>query len=208
MVDGSDHLNENRPGRAHRVSGLVMVGALALGLLAGAPASPRAQSAGAPPAVGDKARAFSATRADGQVVPLSSLIAKGPVVLLMLRGWVGYQCPFCTRQVGDYLGHAKEFQAAGASVILVYPGASEIVKQKADEFIEGKSFPDNFHVVLDPDLAIVNLYDLRWNAPNETSYPSTFVFDGKGVVRYVKISHAHGDRSAAPDVLALIKTMK
>jgi hypothetical protein len=32
---------------------------------------------------------------------LSTELAHGPVVLVMLRGWPGYQCPFCTRQFGD-----------------------------------------------------------------------------------------------------------
>ena len=44
-----------------------------------------------PPAVGEAARDFTLTRIDGKAVSLSTLRHSGPVVVLMLRGWVGYQ---------------------------------------------------------------------------------------------------------------------
>lgn len=165
-------------------------------------------AAGQPPAVGDRARDFTLNRLDGKPITLSALTQEGPVVLIMLRGWVGYQCPICNRQVGDFIGQAEAFRAAGANVVLVYPGAADIVQQKAEDFVTGKTLPGRFHFVVDPDLRVVNLYELRWNAPGETAYPSTFVFDRQGVVRFVKISHSHGDRSSAPDVLRVLEGSK
>lgn len=162
----------------------------------------------APPAVGEHARDFTLKRLDGASIRLADLTKAGPVVLLMLRGWVGYQCPICNRQVGDFLSRAKDFQAAGASVVLVYPGAADLVQGKAEDFVTGKTLPDRFHFVVDPDLATVNLYHLRWHAPNETAYPSTFVFDRQGIVRFVKISRSHGDRSSAADILKMLESMK
>lgn len=91
---------------------------------------------------------------------------------------------------------------------MIYPGAAASVQQYATEFITGKTLPENFHFVTDPDLKVVNLYGLRWDAPNETAYPSTIVVDRHGVVRFVKISHSHGDRSSAPDVLAVLHGLK
>ncbi len=44
-----------------------------------------------PPAVGEEARDFTLTRIDGRPIALSVLTQQGPVVVLMLRGWVGYQ---------------------------------------------------------------------------------------------------------------------
>lgn len=163
---------------------------------------------GTPPAVGDKARDFTLNRLDGKPIQLSALTREGPVVMLMLRGWVGYQCPICNRQIGDFLRNTKEFQAAGANVVMVYPGASDLVQGKAEDFVTGKTLPEKFHFVVDPDLKTVNLYHLRWNAPNETAYPSTFVFDKQGTVRFVKISQSHGDRSSAAEILAILSTIK
>ena len=44
-----------------------------------------------PPVVGEAARDFTLSRLDGRAVTLSTLRPTGPVVVLMLRGWVGYQ---------------------------------------------------------------------------------------------------------------------
>jgi hypothetical protein len=48
---------------------------------------------------------------------------------------------------------------------------------------------------------VTNLYGLRWGAPHETAYPSTFVLDEKGIIVFEKISHTHGDRLSAQDAL-------
>ena len=167
-------------------------------------ALPGAQST-IPPAVGEKARDFTLNRLDGKPIQLAQLMKQGPVVLIMLRGWVGYQCPICTRQVGDFIGRGADFKTAGATVVMVYPGDADQVQGKAEDFVTGKTLPDRFHFRVDPDLKVVNLYGLRWNAPNETAYPSTFVIDTAGVVQFVKISRSHGDRSAAADVLQMLR---
>jgi hypothetical protein len=65
---------------------------VAAGVLAFVPAVVFARSSpAAPPAVGESARDFTLRGVDGQAVALSSLEESGPVVVLMLRGWVGYQ---------------------------------------------------------------------------------------------------------------------
>src|SRR5215469_9168178 len=80
------------------------------------------------PAVGDAAKDFALDTMDGKTVRLSELTKKGPVVLVVLRGWVGYQCPICTRQVGELRAHANELSDAGANVVLVYPGPAQGLK--------------------------------------------------------------------------------
>ncbi len=47
----------------------------------------------APPSVGDKAPDFTLKTLNDQTVRLSNLTASGKVVLVVLRGWPGYQCP-------------------------------------------------------------------------------------------------------------------
>jgi thioredoxin-dependent peroxiredoxin len=185
------------------VRGLALVFAILVSIV---PALMWAQTS-APPVVGERARDFTLKRLDGRPIHLSELIRQGPVVMLMLRGWVGYQCPICNRQVGDFLSHAKELQAAGATVVMVYPGETALVQGKAEDFVTGKTLPGNVHFVIDPDLKVVSLYSLRWNAPQETAYPSTFVFDRQGIVRFVKVSRSHGDRSAANDILEVLRKL-
>ena len=93
-----------------------------------------------PPKVGDKAADFSLKTLDDKTVTLSDLTAKQDVVLVMLRGWPGYQCPICDRQVHDFIASADKFDEAKARVLFVYPGPAEGLKAHAEEFAEWKAF--------------------------------------------------------------------
>ncbi|MCL5745797.1 MAG: peroxiredoxin family protein [Acidobacteria bacterium] len=131
----------------------------------------------AQPRVGDKAPDFTLESLQGKSVRLSEVTAKGPVVLVVLRGFPGYQCPICNRQVHEFIDNAKGFASAGAQVVMIYPGPGQDLPSRAKEFAVDKQFPDNFYLLLDPDYRFTNLYGLRWNAPKETAYPSTFLID-------------------------------
>ena len=123
---------------------------------------------------------------------------------MFLRGYPGYQCPLCTRQVGELLAKSKDLAGAGADVVFVYPGVSKDLTAKSKEFLADKQLPTGFTMVVDQDYEVVNAYHLRWEATRETAYPSTFVIDPTGVIRYAKISQTHGDRTPAKDVLAAL----
>ena len=161
------------------------------------------------PKVGDKAPDFTLKALDDQTVRLGELTTKGKVVLIVLRGWPGYQCPICDRQVQDFIRIKSDFAEAKAQIVFVYPGPAEGLKAHAEEFKKwrGKEWPKEFLYVLDPDYTMVNAYGLRWDAPKETAYASTFVLGAKGVVRFAKTSRSHGDRAKADDVLAEVKKL-
>lgn len=154
------------------------------------------------PAVGQKAPQFSLRTPEGVVVRLSDVLGKGPVVLIVLRGYPGYQCPYCQRQVHDFIQNASQFGKEGAAILLVYPGPPADLGQHARDFLAHEPLPPNVHLVIDPDYKFTNLYGLRWNAPGETAYPSTFLLDRAGVIFFRKISQSHGDRATAANVLA------
>jgi len=78
-------------------------------------ALPLAVLAASQPKVGDKARDFSLRTLDDQSVRLSDLTSKTKVVLIVLRGWPGYQCPVCTAQVQDYIASAAISHRQSAS---------------------------------------------------------------------------------------------
>lgn len=153
------------------------------------------------PKVGDTARDFTLQGLDGVAVRLSEQLARGSVVLVVLRGYPGYQCPFCTRQFGDYLTNAPKFEAAKAQVLFVYPGPAEGLREHAVAFTAGEPLPTAFRILTDPDYGFTLAYGLRWEAPQETAYPSTFVFNRNGVVSFAHISRSHGDRATAASVL-------
>ena len=155
----------------------------------------------APPAVGDKAPDFALSTPTGKSVRLSEEVSKGPVVLVVLRGYPGYQCPYCNRQVQDFIQQSQGFASAGARVLMVYPGPPQDLGDKANEFLADKKLPDNFDLVLDPGYEFTNQYSLRWNADHETAYPSTFLIDKQGVIFFSKIVKEHGGRTTAAEIM-------
>ena len=160
-----------------------------------------------PPKVGDAAPDFTLNSLDGKVVTLSQETAKRMVVLVVLRGWPGYQCPICSRQVHDFVKQANEF-AGEAQVLMVYPGPADDLKVHAQEFLNDKNWPEQYLFVIDPDYTFTQSYGLRWNAKGETAYPATFIIDSKGKVQYAKISKGHGDRSSAAEVVKEVGHIK
>jgi peroxiredoxin len=155
------------------------------------------------PEIGQKAPEFSLSTPDGHPLKLSEFTAKGTVALVVLRGFPGYQCPYCQKQVHDFLMNADKFMAAGVEVLLVYPGPPADLDRHAKDFLAKQNpLPANVHLVVDPDYAFTNQYGLRWAASHETAYPSTFLINRGGTVFFRKVSHGHGDRTTAVDVLA------
>ncbi len=156
----------------------------------------------ATPIVGATAPNFSLQTPDGQTLSLAQFTAIGPVALIVLRGYPGYQCPYCVKQVHDYVENAQQLAAAGIQVLLVYPGPPAQLSDRAKEFLAGQNqLPANIHLVVDPDYQMTNLYGLRWDDAKETAYPSTFLIDKQGIIVYSKISTGHGDRTTAQDIL-------
>jgi peroxiredoxin Q/BCP len=162
-------------------------------------------SAATPPPVGEMAPNFTLRTLDDRAVELNALTAKSPVVLVVLRGWPGYQCPLCTRQVHDFVARAAGFKEKGAQVLMVYPGPAGQLRAHAQDFLQDKSWPADFLFVVDPDYTFTNAYGLRWDAKNETAYPSTIVLARGGKVVSATISKTHGGRTSAAEVLAGLK---
>lgn len=158
----------------------------------------------APPKVGDRATDFTLKTISGKEVSLAKLNERSPMVLIVLRGWPGYQCPICTRQVAELISQQDALMAHKATVLLVYPGPAKDLTEHAMEFTAGKNLPDDFIFVTDPDFTMLNAWHLRWDAPKETSYPSTFVIDQQGLIRFATVSKSHGGRAKTTDVLTAL----
>lgn len=183
--------------RTFRVAAIVMSAAVAVGVL-------QVVSAQSAPKIGDKAADFELPTLDGKSVKLSQALETGPVVLVVLRGFPGYQCPVCNQQVGQFLGKADALKAAGATVLFVYPGAKASLMQRAGEFMKDKAIPDHFRLLVDGDYKFTNAYKLRWDAPNETAYPATFVIQKDRQISYALVSKTHGGRAKVDDVLTAL----
>lgn len=193
--------------RKLNIGGTALLGACTLlgALLIGLPGGTAFAQAGAGevPDMGTEAPEFSLSTPEGKPVKLSALEGKSMVVLIVLRGYPGAQCPDSQKQAHDFKANADKFHAQGVELVLVYPGPADRLSAEAREFLakEG-ALPANFHLVVDPGYKMTTRYGLRWDAPQETAYPSTFVIARDGEVRFRKVSHEHGDRTSADEVLA------
>jgi thioredoxin-dependent peroxiredoxin len=159
------------------------------------------------PTEGHKAPDFSLAALGGGTVRLSSEVSRGPVVLVILRGWPGYQCPFCTRQFGEYMARSTELAATGAHVLFIYPGPADGLSDHAAAFTSVKPLPAEYRLLVDPEYTFTSAWGLRWAAPDETAYPSTFVLDRRGIIRFARTSRSHGERVPVAEVLAALRRL-
>jgi peroxiredoxin len=194
-------------GKRHRMVVLLVCSSLAMATSGISAAPPADAKQATPPAVGDDAPDFEFESIGGKAIKISESTETGPVVLVMLRGYPGYQCPLCTAQVAQFLARAKDFRRAKATVLLVYPGPADDLKKHAAEFAGERKLPENFQLLLDPNYEFTKSWGLRWDAPRETAYPATFVIDSKRKVRFAKVSKTHGDRASAEQVLKALESL-
>ncbi len=160
-------------------------------------------------AINDKAIDFELPIVDGDgYLSLSDEYRQGPVVVVVLRGYPGYQCPLCSRQVGSLANRAKTLSRYAHRVILVYPGEAELLERHAEEFMGSRSLPRPLTIVRDDDMKMVSDWGLRWNAPRETAYPATYVIDKNGRVRWSEVSSSHAGRTSAGEIIAQLKKIE
>ena len=55
------------------------------------------------PQKGKEVKNFELKTLEDETVKLHDVTKKGPVVLLVLRGYPGYQCPLCSLQMADFV---------------------------------------------------------------------------------------------------------
>jgi len=162
-------------------------------------------SVAATPSVGQRAPDFTLSTPSGEQLTLSTLNAQGSVVLIVLRGYPGYQCPFSQLQFQSYQNSAAQFAALGAEVIFVYPGSdNKNLADDAKQMMGTATLPANVHVVLDPNYQFTSQYGLRWDAANQTAYPSTFLLAKDRFVLFAHTGHTSSDQTAPADALAVL----
>ena len=161
------------------------------------------------PKEGTLLKDFSGMTMNGGSFQLSKAVEKGSVVIVMLRGFPGKQCPVCSTQVAGYIAKAQEFEAQrNTPVVFIYPGEVNNLDKRAKEFTAPLEvevdLTSNFTFVIDSDYAITNHLGLRWDAPKETAYPAAFVIDHDGYVQYSKVSDNHRGRATADEILEFL----
>lgn len=160
------------------------------------------------PEIGKRAIDFELPIVGGEsFLTLSDEYKQGNVVVVVLRGYPGYQCPLCSTQIGALANRARALTNEAHRVILVYPGKADQLQRHAEQFMGSRSLPDPLIIVRDEDMEMVQQWGLRWEAPHETAYPATFVVDSNGRVRWRKVSKSHGERSSVEEILRELRKL-
>lgn len=158
--------------------------------------------------VGDRAIDFELPIVGGDgYLSLGDECRQGPVALIVLRGYPGYQCPFCRQQFSSLISRARALAAATHRVILVYPGEQPSLEKRAKQFVGARRIPDPLVIVRDEGMQMVQQWGLRWRETRETAYPAAYVIDRNRVIRWRKISQSHAGRSSVEDILKALRKL-
>jgi thioredoxin-dependent peroxiredoxin len=162
-------------------------------------------AAAASPAVGQAAPDFTVTALDGSTLSLSSLTSSGRLIIVVLRGYPGYQCPFSQQAFQSYQQQAAQFAALGTQLLFVYPGTGgSNLANDAASMIGSQPLASNVHVVLDPDYNLTNLYGVRWDATDQTAYPATFLVSSNHSVAFAHVGQLESDFTPVPNLLSFV----
>lgn len=157
-------------------------------------------------AEGDRVRDFELPIVGGDgFLRLSDEVKQGPVVVIVLRGYPGYQCGICNRQVSALVSRARVLDNAVQRVVLVYPGEDSSLERRAEQFMGSRRLPDPMVMVRDDGMTAVTEWGLRWNKHHETAYPATYVIDSNGRVQWAKVSESHAGRSSVEEILKAVR---
>lgn len=184
------------------LASLLMVLAVAL------PAMADEATSASQPEVGERAIDFELPIVGQKsFLTLSDEYKEGPVVVIVLRGYPGYQCPLCNRQVSSLANRARVLSNEAHRVILVYPGEPTLLERHAEQFMGSRSLPKPLIIVRDEGMEMVEDWGLRWDAINETAYPATFVVDQNGRIAWKKVSDSHAGRSTTEEILKELRKL-
>lgn len=168
---------------------------------------------------GDAAPDFTLPGATGAEVPLSGLLAEGPVVITFYRGgW----CPYCNIQLRAMQRLLPAFEAAGATLVAIspeLPDHSLDTAQKeglAFEVLsdEGNAVARKFGVVYPLPDYLVDIFragldlearhgDDKWELP----LAATYVIGQDGTISYAFLDADYGKRAEPSEVLEAVKRL-
>ena len=143
---------------------------------------------------GDRAGDLSLRDKNGKTVTLRSL--RGKVVVLDF--WASW-CGPCKKELPALDKLAKSFGQEGAKVVFVAVNIDKD-RAKADRFTKAAGV-STLKLLYDPSGASAGTYDLP-------TMPTSFVIDGKGIIRNVHAGYSSGDeKSLQREVDALLRTL-
>ena len=137
---------------------------------------------------------------------LDALRGERNVLLVILRGFGGQVCIYCTAQLKALGKERARLERGDTEVCIVYPGP----RSGLDAFLEawnltfGYGQQPPWTMLYDADLQLVDALGLRDNI----AVPSSLLLDKQGVVRWSHVGQNHADRPAATEILEQIEALE
>lgn len=164
------------------------------------------------PAVGSPSPDATFVAFDGNRFNLSAYRGRKSVVLLFTRGSTGtFACHYCGLQTRDYKTNYEKFKKAGAEVLVVLPGPSDVAGYLRQVGANGDppepSFSVPFPIVTDPDFSASRAFGVPYKAgrgPMFVSQPAAFVVGKDGTVLFAHHGRDPSDRPQLSTILGVL----
>ncbi|WP_458627335.1 peroxiredoxin-like family protein [Winogradskyella sp. PC D3.3] len=171
--------------------------------------------------IGDKALDFELPNPQGQLISLSGLLEKGPVVVTFYRGsW----CPYCNLQLRALQAKLIEIHALGATLVAISPEVPD------DSLTENEINNMDFTVLSDQDAKVASQYGVAWEVPeflldhmrvdrqldlkkinngnaSVLPIPATFILDTDGIVKWSYVNVDYRTRSEPDEIVEVLKSL-
>ncbi|WP_417876682.1 peroxiredoxin-like family protein [Winogradskyella sediminis] len=171
--------------------------------------------------IGENAPDFNLPDANGDIISLSTLLHKGPVVVTFYRGsW----CPYCNLQLRALQAKLDEIKALGANLIAISPEVPD------GSMTENEISKMDFIVLSDQNAKVASAYGVAWEVPdflmehmrvdrkldleninngnkNILPIPATFILSKDGVVIWNYVNVDYRTRSEPDDIIEALKSL-
>ncbi|OIP84910.1 MAG: hypothetical protein AUK44_00865 [Porphyromonadaceae bacterium CG2_30_38_12] len=168
--------------------------------------------------VGDIVRDFSALDLHDTKFQLSTVLKKGPVVLIFYRGqW----CPICNKHLQSLQDSLSLIYEKGAAVVAVSAEKSEFLKRTAEKthasftllYDDGYKISNQFDVTFRPDrmsrlmyngMLGANLKEAQTDDSQQLPIPATFIINKDSKIVWRHFDPDYKKRSTVKDILVNI----
>lgn len=172
--------------------------------------------------IGDNAIDFELPNPKGQLISLSGLLKKGPVVVTFYRGsW----CPYCNLQLRALQSKLDDIQKLGATLVAISPEVPD------DSLTENEINNMDFTVVSDQDAKVASQYGVAWEVPeflmehmrvdrgldlktinngnaSVLPIPATFILGTDGIVKWNYVNVDYRTRSEPDEIIEVLKNLR
>jgi len=137
--------------------------------------------------------------AAGDALDIDALCKKGPVLVVILRGFSGQVCLYCAAQTTAISKAIQRFEKSNIQVVVVYPGPVDAIPSFLQAVRSLANDPLPMPVALDVSLIAVRALGIEDNLAK----PTSLIIDTKGLIRYAYVGKTIADRPSVEELLTV-----